>query len=109
MDTKDQTAEALAKAAQATTDALAMAKRAHDSEINAAVVANDISYIKKDLSEIKQGIKDMSGVYISRRELKEHLDPITEKVEGLIANQRLVITTIVIAVLGGIMSLILIK
>lgn len=39
---------------------------------NAAVVQTDIGYIKKDIAEIKQAVRDMPGIFLTVNEFKEH-------------------------------------
>lgn len=63
--------------------AIAAATQAADAvktaAVNAAIVANDISYIKKDITEIKNSINSFPTIFISRSEfdttkelVKEH-------------------------------------
>ena len=62
---------------------------------NIDVIANDISYIRDDLVEIKSTLK---GSYVT----KEEFEPIKKIVYGLVG-------LILIAVVGALMGLVLIK
>lgn len=45
---------------------------------NAAVVQTDISYIKKDVAEIKAALRDMSGTFVVRGEHEDVLKNISD-------------------------------
>jgi hypothetical protein len=36
-----------------------------------ALIGNNVEYIKKDLAEIKQSVKDLAGVYVTRVEVED--------------------------------------
>ena len=36
-----------------------------------ALIAKDISYIQKDIADIKMSVKDLAGVYITKQEFEE--------------------------------------
>lgn len=61
---------ALAKATSDTASALASAKAAAD--VTAAVLATDISYIKKDLAEIKLSLDRMPDSFLTKADFKDH-------------------------------------
>lgn len=83
-----------AAAAAATAAAVAAAKAATDA--NAALLGLDIGYIKRDIAEIKESIKSLSGEYITRGEFQ----PVQRIVYGLIS-------VLGIATFGAIIKLIL--
>lgn len=60
-----------------------------------AVIANDVGYIKEELKEIKTQV---SSHYVS----KEEFEPIKKIVYGLVA-------LILIGVVGGVLSLVVVK
>lgn len=62
---------------------------------NAASVSKDIEYIKKDLSEIKQAIKDITGVYVTQVEFRT----VRSIVYGLV-------TLILVAVVGALVNVV---
>lgn len=64
----------------------------NDDGVQAAVMANDISYIKAEVTEIKNKLE---ADYVTRQEL----DPIKKIVYGIVA---LVLT----AVVGGVLALV---
>jgi len=64
----------------------------------AAVVANDIAYIKADISEIKRSVRDLSGEYITRVEF----EPIKRIVYGVVG-------LLGVATLGAVFKLIFIR
>lgn len=73
---RDQTAKvaeaaiATAKVAAETAAAAAtvIAKATAASDVTAAVLGADITYIKKDLSDIKISLREMQGEYVTRAE-----------------------------------------
>ena len=82
-------AEAAKLAAQiAATAAEKAATVASNASVNAATVNITLEYIKKDITEIKQTLKDQSANYVSHSEWLEHLkwnsslDDRMTKVEG---------------------------
>ena len=46
-----------------------MTQQTDDTKI--AVISKDIEYIKSDVKEIKEGIKNLSGVFVSQQEFKD--------------------------------------
>lgn len=88
-----QAAIALADRAHETASALAKAK--NESDISAAVIANDIVHIKDNIVEIKKGIKEITDGYVTHTEFREALSPLRSIIYGLVA-------TVLMAVLGAI-------
>lgn len=77
-----------------------------DKKFDALVLKIDDKYVtheEYDLFKgaVSDGIKELAT--------KEELEPVKENVKGLIANQRLVVSAIILAVIGGVLSLIFIK
>lgn len=70
-------------------------------------VGKDISYIQKDISEIKQSVKDLSGVYATQVKL----DEISDKVKKLEESSSLWkwLAPILGAVVGSVLTFLLIS
>jgi hypothetical protein len=65
--------------------------------IAAAVLKNDISHIKEDIGEIKEGFKRMEACYLTKAEF----DPVKKVVYGMV-------TIILVAVIGAIVALVVV-
>ena len=72
-----------------------------------AVMGTNIDYIKNDIADIKQSLKDMRQDYVSHTEfldaiqsIKDQIKPLKEFIYGLV-------TLILLAVVGGILSLVI--
>lgn len=50
--------------------------KAPDTDTQIAVMANDISYIKKSQDRIEQSVKDLSNVYSTKQDLQEVADKV---------------------------------
>lgn len=98
-----QAAEAATNAAKAVAEVAAKAAQAlasanTDSAKAAAVVGSDINYIKQDIAEIKGVLKELSSTYVTKGEFA----PVKAIAFGLVG-------LILVAVVGAILSLVVIK
>lgn len=71
-------------------------ERMLESPLDTRVIANDIAYIKGDISEIKQSIRDMVNSFITKNEFA----PVRNITYGLVA-------TILVGIVGTILRVIL--
>jgi peptidoglycan hydrolase CwlO-like protein len=75
------------------------------NEIKLGIMANQITNIENDISEIKDSIRDMNNkidhTYVTKQELDQRLKP----VENLAANIGKVILAVVTAIVLGVMGL----
>lgn len=53
-----------------------------DNIANIAVIHTDISYIKKDITEIKLAIKELAGVYVTKQEFVDETKALKLRLES---------------------------
>lgn len=71
-----------------------------------AVVARDIEYIRKDLGEIKQSIKDQAGIFITRQEFDDFKNTDFNNVKKIVYGG---VSLVLIAVVGAILNFVILK
>lgn len=65
-------------------------------------LAKDISYIQKDIAEIKETVKILPGIYVTKAEFEAKFNPIQKGFWGLMA-------VLGLAVIGALLRLVLIQ
>lgn len=76
-----------------------------------ALIDNNISYIQKDIVEIKQGFKDLSGAFITKKALEEIAVQTEKRLVKLenTSNFWKVLSPTLAAVLGSVLTFLLIN
>lgn len=84
--------------------------RRGSNEATIAVIQADIGYIKDDIKAIKQGIKELSGVYVTKQEFDDELRAFKLRVEAQEKNANLwrLLTPIVSGVLCSVVTFLVI-
>jgi hypothetical protein len=60
-------------AKEAAANAAIAANVAKEAAISAAVVSTNIDYIKRDIAEIKENMKDVLGRFVTQQDFAEHI------------------------------------
>lgn len=79
-----------------------MAQQTDETKI--AVISKDIEYIKKDVGEIKDGIKNLSGYFVSKQEFNDFVKGEFATVKKIVYG---FVSMILVAVVGAILALVL--
>lgn len=107
-ETNTAMAAAIALADKANAAMVTMANAKAATDISAAILTNDIAYIKNDMREIKKSIEtikdEIKDDFVTRRELVESLKSIEDQIKPIKTIIWGLVGTILLAVIGAILK-----
>lgn len=93
-----------------------MAEAIKKSETTAAVMANDITYMRADIHEIKEGFKTLGSNYVTRVEFEETLKTIRGEIEAVRESMKplkavmwLIGSLVIVGLVGAILKLVILQ
>lgn len=78
-------------------------------DTNIAKMGKDIEYMRRDINEIKEGIKILPGLYVTQKEFNEFMSAANARFIALETNKWRVLSPILAAISGSVITYLIIE